>query len=533
VNGSAEVWHIVKKDARQSRWLLFSYAVLVVAATLGAMTRETLFDGNLQWAAGLLLILGPIIAASLVQADSPTQADAFWASHPFRRAAIVGAKVTLVIGFLLVTPLIGQFLGLLAFEVPARERPMIMLASSLLYGLVLLLAVFLGALTRDLRGFILGIIAFFASMAAASIAASELQWSWNPTLRTVLQVLALAGIMSLFVMLYLRRALPYGRALGVATLALLLVASTAPKGPSAPGKLRGVPQTMQPGALTLELRDTSQISRSGEAQLRLSLVDGASGRHYRLDDSRAQFFLRNGATLEPPIRHAMPGTFMNGTMVVPGVRALRWVDDQFAHPVTDIMMDLTDEERSVLMRGVDSARIVGTMTVLEPRIVASLPLRDGANALGEGDGVSLEHVALGSRDVVEVAVKAVTSGDEDYDWMDSQNGFFAVVVDSAGSVGIGLSRGGATANPGLLVLPGAELRQGTIAFRKPGGRPGVSPVLDDEFLRGAKLLLLRWQPVAQYRVSASSVPLPPAGPTRQGVMQAHFGLQAQSHFPFR
>lgn len=531
MNGMTELWHIVRKDVRQSRWLLIAYLALVIAATLGAVTRETLLDGNLQWLAAMIVVLGPIIAASIVQADSPTQPDAFWASHPFRRWAMLGAKVVLVAAVLFVVPLIGQLLGVSAFEVPAQERTAIMLTTAANYGLLLLIAVLFGALTRDLRGFILLLIGFFAMLVAIAIVRSELRWSWGDMLTDVLQTLALGGIVALFVTLYLRRGVRGARALGVGALALFLVAGVRSTDQPAPNTLANLPRATRTAGIMLQLRDTAQITRTGQAQLRLSLEDGAAARHYRLDQSHLRFFLHDGTTFDVPeyqlVTNSTRTTFSPGPLILPGGPRISSIDEPFVHSLTDVTVDLTSAQRATLMQGVDSAEFVSTVTVLEPRILMTLPLQAGAHALADGYDVRIDRLGFGlSTDVLDLSVKTVTGATGEQSWMDSENGMLAIVVNPARNEGIGLARGGASANPGLLVLPGAGLRQGTLMFRQPTGRRGQPPLVDEAFIRGASMMLVRWQPTSQYRARATSVPLPPDGFVRR---ERH-ALQASAVF---
>ena len=521
MSAMAELWHIVRKDVRQSRWLLAAFMALVIAATLGAVTRERLLDGNLQWAAGLLLVLGPITAASIVQADSPTQADAFWASHPFRRWTMLGAKITLALVFLLLLPLIGQLLGLFAFRVPASELPAMMLASVVSYGLLLLVAVFIAALTRELRGFFLGLIALLIAIVAVSIAGAELRWSWNPVLRSVLQVLSLGGIVTLFTVLYVRRDTRGARALSVAALALMLVAGVDPMGTPARDGTLALPAPKKTAAIALELRDTSQITRTGQAQFRLRLVSGVDGLHYRLDDMRARFFLHDGRTVDLPARqliaHTIAPTVATDSPALPGVASIRTIEQPFVRSTTDLTVDLTEEQRGTLAQGVDSAEFIANVVVLEPQVLMTLPLRAGAHALADGHDVHVERLGFGSStNVLDLSVKTVTGAAGEYSWMDNENGLLAIVVDRERNEGIGLARGGASANPGLLVLPGAGLRQGTLMFRQPTMRRGEPPAVDDAFLQGASVMLVHWQPTGRYEVRATSVPLPPTDFVRRG-----------------
>jgi hypothetical protein len=333
-------------------------------------------------------------------------------------------------------------------------------------------------------------------------------------LSDVLQAIALVGIVALFVTLYLRRGLRGARVLGVGALALFLVAGVQPMGQAAPDERSSLPRASRIAAIALELRDTAQITRTGQVLLRLSLEDGAGAHHYRLDESHLRFFLHGGATLEVPqhqlVSSSTRPTFSSGPLTLPGEPRISSIDEPFVHSLTDVTVDLTTEQRATLMRGVDSAEVMSTVTVLEPRVLMTLPLRVGAHALADGYDVRIEGLGFGSsRDVVDLSIKTVTGAKGEYTWMDSENGLLAVVVNPERNEGVALSSGGASGNPGLLVLPGAGLHQGTIIFREPTGRRGELPVVDDAFVRGASLMLLRWRPTGRYKARSTSVPLPP------------------------
>jgi len=266
--------------------------------------------------------------------------------------------------------------------------------------------------------------------------------------------------------------------------------------------------------IALELRDTAQITRTGQAQLRLRLENGAEARHYRLDESHLRFFLHDGATLDVPphqlVVNRMRTTFSPGPLVLPQGPRIHSIDEPFVRSVTDVTVDLTSPQRATLMQGVDSAELVSMVTVLEPRVLMALPLHAGAHALTDGYDVHIDRLGFGtSEDVLDLSVKTVTGAAGEYSWMDNENGLGAVVVNPVRNEGIRLASSGASANPGLLVLPGAGLRQGTLKFRQPTVRRGEQPLVDDAFLQGASVTLVRWQPTGRYEARATSVPLPP------------------------
>lgn len=508
----AELWLIVKKDVRLAKWLLLGYGLLLVAATIGAASGERLADGSLQWAAILLVITGPITAAILIQADSPTSPDAFWASQPFRRSAMLGAKLVLVIGFLFLLPLVGQWLGLMAFDVPAGEQRSLMLVSAALYGVVLLLTMFLAALTRDLKSFVLAVLAFLVAALALAIGMSNLDWRWTSgsPVQAALAAVGLGGVIALLILLYVKRGLPRARTLGVAALALLLLGSVAPDSES---RVVGDVSPFPAGKanVRIELRDTAQIAQAGHFTIRVTLVGADSGARFRLDRSRARFFLRDGTTVEMPLWGYGMTTLQVGRLVLPGIPSLQGdADLPFSGAMTNIGQEVSGEPRRALMRGIDSVRVIGSVTLIEPKVFATLPLRAGASALLDGERVTLTALNLaGADDELQLDTRAVGSASKGAGWMDGTTGLNAFLVNLRRGEGVGLPRTGASSNPGILVLPGAGAQHGSIRYRAPRGRGADRYVTDTDWLDGASLMVIRWVDGPSHRVSATSVPLPP------------------------
>ncbi|MEO8564735.1 MAG: hypothetical protein ABI601_21870 [bacterium] len=89
-----QVRHVMRKDLIEDRQLLLGYAAFVaVVGVSSATTRLGTSNGPLQMLPYLVVLSGMIAVASLVQTDSPTQADAFWASRPFHSSAMFAAKI--------------------------------------------------------------------------------------------------------------------------------------------------------------------------------------------------------------------------------------------------------------------------------------------------------------------------------------------------------------------------------------------------------------------------------------------------------
>ena len=124
-----EVAHVAWKDVRQQRWLLVAYVALVALATIRAALYLTIGNASSVFSATmpLVVLLGCIVGAVVVQGDPPTRADAFWLSRPFRASAMLAAKL-LVVAIAIALPLLGEAIGLASFAVPRRDIPLRMIS---------------------------------------------------------------------------------------------------------------------------------------------------------------------------------------------------------------------------------------------------------------------------------------------------------------------------------------------------------------------------------------------------------------------
>jgi hypothetical protein len=211
---ATQALHVARKDVRFTRAALALYAVIVAAALFHALTLADATSAGairslsdpLDAAMFVLVVLGVILAATAVQADSPTQSNAFWASRPFDPTAMLGAKLIYCAAVVLGIPLAAQLIGLLEYDVSASAIVAVMLKSATAYGLMLLCAVVVASLTTDLRGFIVGalvlVVGFLLAVAAAPATISR--WLVNPPFGLFL-VLTLLTSGALLIWLYRRR----------------------------------------------------------------------------------------------------------------------------------------------------------------------------------------------------------------------------------------------------------------------------------------------------------------------------------------
>jgi hypothetical protein len=143
------------KDVRQTRWPLTLYLVVLGVATLQAMQspRGSLRPPDFP-VMYLVVITGTFVAALVVQDDSPTRSDAFWASRPLYSSAVLAAKAATVFVVVLGAGMIAQSMVFVWLGEPPANFVRLMVRSSWIYALWLMIAMLIASISRDLRTFI-------------------------------------------------------------------------------------------------------------------------------------------------------------------------------------------------------------------------------------------------------------------------------------------------------------------------------------------------------------------------------------------
>ena len=160
MNWLAQVWHIAKKDVLQLRWLL-GVQVLATGMALAAAVSPSFHLGEPIFTSTdsgvvlpmAILFLGILISVLVVQTDSPSRSDAFWASRPLHPLAVLTAKGATLGVFLLGLPLAAQAVVLWQHAVPPAEMLPMLGASLIFAGGLVVGAAALAALTADLSAF--------------------------------------------------------------------------------------------------------------------------------------------------------------------------------------------------------------------------------------------------------------------------------------------------------------------------------------------------------------------------------------------
>ena len=501
----SQVGHVAAKDLRQSRLVLALFLVAVVMATLDAVLPNTIAHQFNSLGMSLVVLAGAAAAAILVQADSPSRSDALWATRPLEPSAVLAAKFALVATLVVGLPALGEIFGLVAFGVSSTIIPGIVRHSLADYGIWLLIAMILAALTADFRSFIIAMVAvvilLFVAQALLGIdRVGERVPVFVPLLGATLGV----GLLGY---LYRRHDAPrttwiVGAVAVVASYTFLLLSSESatarpitPPSDQARLVLTESAVSVQDRLLILNIRaDNALVSRS------LTFIPDTVLLRLR-DGSRLQLVPRSG----PVVMH------VSGIPGAPHARQMTFLPDLQSR--SSFAVVLTDEQRLAVMRGVSAIEVAGRMSVQEPRITASIPLVVGASVSERGSRNRILSVQSTADSMVVVLEQSTVAGaqrpfiytaDPDAPVGMAVWPRFAAVNAARGEA-VSLENRNSSGGAGWIVLPGASVQDGTLHLVGRRDARFTAPfVLDAAWYQGAKLLIIDWIPWSGYRVHARS-----------------------------
>jgi hypothetical protein len=497
----AQVRHLMAKDIREARWMLAVYAAVVAVATVQAagMEQTTFAFG---FAGMLVVMVGMVVVASLVQADSPARADAFWAVRPIDPAAVVVAKLGEAAAIVAGVALVGQLVAFVALDVPRMEMPLLLVQSAVAYAVWLLLAMVVAALTRDLKSaFVAFAVALLALIVVTAVLPARItNGVTNGAMLAALTTIPLLAAVALLTVLYrVRDPRPSVRFGGAIAVAAIWYAS-----PSAPPHVADEPPAMaadQP-ALNLEVHDLDKIAE--RQQIWLTIDAPTTPDTIRLSVVNPVVVLRlvNGDSIRLGLA---PQSAVARLPMPPVVRGVRWLSGgSVPRERVPLNVQLRGALRDSVAGGIASVTLEGRAVLLAPRTVGDLPLAEGASMTRSGLRVRLETWTHGHGDV-SMTAHAVSIGEASYVGVSGVapggNGELqGVLVNRARGEAALLSQPGSGTGQSMLVLPGVSTGDRTMKYEwDSNAGPGRSR-LDDAWLTGARLMLVNWIPIGAYPV---------------------------------
>jgi hypothetical protein len=358
-----------------------------------------------------------------------------------------------------------------------------MLAHAALVHLSLLVAtIIVAALTEDLKGFVTASVVLLALLTVV-VTLVDLVVPVEFELPSATAFVAPVVAVLLLVFLYRRRMSGLGsRALGFGTALLVVVGAT-------------VAPTFDVSRVP-DLASGPPVSLTFGAPSRTSMILPFK---VRVDDtSSARFAFAREETVISGERGRQRLGPTHDTIVVgpqfPDIgRPVRWLTPAFDFPALG-QLAISPADSHTVARGATSAELSGIVSVLRPRVLSTLPLRDGALAEEDGRFVSIYGV---SRDSARLSVyihmvNPVVAGQRQPE--------FAVANFSRGEAVLLDERPSSSSGSGWVVLPWIKVASGFDQFST-GSRTPVP--LDSGWYAGASLVAIEWVPIARYRTTAT------------------------------
>lgn len=497
----AQVRHVMGKDLREARWALGAYVAFVLAVT--ARVAGWLSETGLSGALWMLLVvpLGLFAAAIVLQTDPPLRSDAFWASRPLSPGAVLVAKLLMAVAIVVVGAA-GQFAALMAYDLPAGDAIAKAGQSGMVFGVLVLAALVLAAVTGELRTFALALLA----IPVLGVLASSLAFELPPAPAGVVNVARTVGGVAagLLLLAWVYRARDVRMILRIAAsatvLAMLFGPPARPSG--APPSASVTPAGALPyGSVALLSLDPVEIGRQG---VHLRAIANLRSEAYELQlmDRRVTFYLRDTSFVAPPSQEASTRLVWSSLPIMPDVH---WLQSRGARRgPAGITVELPASQRMLLARGVDSVTIEGDLVASEATVAAAIPLVKHAPITRRGRRFYIEDLAHDGRHAaLDLRTTSVLDPDSDEDVPFAAN--FGLVNRTRGEA-IVLNRGNSQGSSGGLVLPGAGLRVNRMALSTEDNfnRPDP-PSVDSGWMAEAELIAIERVTRGRHRVRLTSV----------------------------
>jgi hypothetical protein len=514
MNPLAQVRHVMAKDISQARWAILLYLVVVALATTHALGWMRFQNGGLDIAMFVVVAAGLFVTANIVQADSPIRSDAFWASRPLHPAAVLSAKALLVALLVLGAPLVGQAVVLYANEIPSAKFVRLVTESAWIYGIWLLIAMLVGALTRDLRSFTTTLIGAPVVMVLLSAVSMFVRKATTPTslvtvrlVSVVFVLVGLVGASALLVALYRTRTAGKWTWLGAILAGTASFAAIYVAPPTAVAATQQ--QTTSPSdAAEFFIELVDYPNSPPQITLGVSRI-GNSDRLVTLDSVQLKLRVADGTTLEIPHRFvAIPITRPR----LLGADSVEWLGtSQYAAPETRSGVQITRRQAEQLRKGIVSATVEGRTWAVEPRVLFTLPFRTGQTMRRDGRTVRIMVAArtvddsLGTVSTTTIERSRTLQTVDEYRraWGTPQY----VLVNHAEHQAVLPNANMNGSGSASLVLPGAWKSERWSSLQWFARNPPV----DDAWLGNATLAVLDWTYVGDATISVNATVRPPMG----------------------
>jgi hypothetical protein len=499
MNWVGQVGHVSAKDIRYVRWPILALLAALGMGTSSFLTRNAfgplvstgassttvtlaMSEATVTWLPLVIVVVGILAIASLVQADRPLQADSFWTTRPLAPSAVVVAKLLLAIVVITTPSLVAAAIVLTRLHTPSGVVLALLMHAALVHLLLLLSTIIVAAVTEDLKGFVTGAVVLFGCLIIAMTGIDELL-SYGIDLPAGIAFLAAVAALVVLTVLYRgRRSGNRQRVIGLAAALLAIIGATAvPR-----FQISSVPMRATGPMLSLK------FGAPGQTSMQLPFVVRVN------DTSMARFAFARERTVIHGERGAVSLTPLHDTIVVgpqfPDIgRPIAWLNPPFDYPALGQLAISPADLRAVEQRAT-SAELTGVVSVLRPRILTTLPLRVGAFAEHDGRYVSIYGVSHDSNRV-SVYVHLVSPP-----LIERRPPQLVIANFSRGEAMLLNEHPSAGTGSGWIVLPWISVAS---SFDQFATDTRMSVPQDGSWYAGASLIAVDWIPTERYNTSAT------------------------------
>jgi hypothetical protein len=271
--------------------------------------------------------------------------------------------------------------------------------------------------------------------------------------------------------------------------------------PTDPSAVPPVATPTQEISLQLETRGRSI---EGLELTIFAVVDSLPGDDEQLALTEGAFIvtLRSGEKIRLPLRMTPAVNLSDPAVRLPGMREVR-ADRSFSTRRYGLVAPLRPQQLTQLEQGIADVALEGTISVRKPKVIGSLPLKPGARVSLPNGSAELVHVQTEAdlgltvhRRLVGIPPRPLPFGLAGLDVP------VYVLGNSARGDVMRLLPKSASSGLGWAVLPAGGITQGTIQLQLPPIH--MQPVVPDvAWLRDARLLILDWTSLGEYKVRST------------------------------
>jgi hypothetical protein len=506
----AQVFHVARKDLRESRRPFSVYVALVVLATANARSPSPL---GVLFATPMffVVIAGMLLVALLIQADSPVRADAFWATHPLQPLAVLAAKTLLAVVIIVGAPLVGQAFALSANDIHGAELLRLLAASAAIYALWLLLAMVTAAFTRDVKTFVVvlvcvplvvtvGMTVLFSS-GETNVAIGSGGSAWSLVVPRFAGWFGVLGCVALIVQLYAARSLGrFARFAAVPLAACLVLWVFEGFGPTPPDWMRTNGPAM-PISVSLRNSDPRALAAGSSLEIDVTTPSVPEGRRLTFVANSIELELRDGTKLR--LHMNLPTADFGSAR--PALAGVTWrTPNADSLPVARLGANLDFAERRAVQNGIVRVSVNGTVLATAPRVAGTVNLARGAWLVNHGQRLRVRSWEFGSgTGSLTLQTWSIRLHDVPPQPFGYSNAIQYALVNDGRHEAIPLNSTGSTGGSSWLVLPGTDAQASSITLENRNFSRSTSEGMPtDDWFRGAHLVVMDWVPVGRYSVSA-------------------------------